>query len=130
MKIEHVALQVSDPAAIADWYVEHLGCSIARSTGEPLFIRFLLDGSRSAMLELYRNPRQPVPDYAAMDPILIHLAFLSDNVKADRDRLTAAGATIVEDVSTTPAGDDIMMMRDPWGLSLQLVKRANPMLTA
>ena len=76
MKIEHVALQVSDPAAIADWYVQHLGCSVALSSGEPLVIRFLMDGSRSAMIELYRNPLQPVPDYASVDPILIHLAFL------------------------------------------------------
>jgi glyoxylase I family protein len=80
------------------------------------------------MIEVYHNPRKPVPDYKSMDPQLIHLAFLSADLRADRDRLVAAGASIVEDVATTPAGDDIMMLRDPWGLPLQLVRRASPML--
>lgn len=128
MNIEHVALQVSDPVAMAEWYVQHLGCSVARSTGEPAFIRFLMDGSRSAMIEIYRNPRAPIPDYASMDPMLVHVAFLSDDVRADRDRLVAAGATIAEDFVLTPAGDEVLILRDPWGLALQLIKRSSPML--
>ena len=128
MKIEHVALQVSDPAAVADWYVRHLGCTIARSGPEPISVRFLKDGSGLSMIELYRNPRAAVPDYRAMDPILLHLAFVSDDVAADRDRLLAAGATLDEDVLTTPAGDQLLMLRDPWGLALQLVRRAEPMI--
>ena len=79
MNIEHVALQVPDPAAMADWYVNHLGCSIKRSTGEPAFIRFLMDGSGDAMMELYRNPRVAVPDYQSMDPMLVHIAFVGDH---------------------------------------------------
>ena len=129
MRIEHVAVQVSDPSAIADWYVTHLGCSIARSGPEPLNIRFLKDGAGQSMMELYRNPRVAVPDYAAMDVMLLHVAFVADDPAADRDRLVAAGATIVDDLTTTPAGDQIMMLRDPWGLALQLVKRKEPMIT-
>src|SRR6266446_4025618 len=34
MKIEHFALQVPDPVAMAQWYVNHLGFSVARSGGE------------------------------------------------------------------------------------------------
>jgi glyoxylase I family protein len=128
MRIEHVALQVSDPVAMADWYVEHLGCSIARSGPEPAFIRFLRDGAGSSMLELYRNPKVSVPDYSSMDPLLVHVAFVSENLPADRDRLVAAGATVVDDVVKTPAGDELMMLRDPWGVSLQLARRSNPML--
>ena len=128
MNIEHVALQVSDPVAMAQWYVEHLGCSIARSTGEPAFIHFLKDGSGQSMLEIYRNPRVAVPDYRSMDVMLVHVAFYSDDPRADRDRLVAAGATIAEDHIVTPAGDEMLILRDPWDLQLQLVKRAAPML--
>lgn len=128
MNIEHVALQVPEPVAMAEWYVQHLGCSVARSTGEPSFIRFLMDGAGAAMIEIYRNPRVAVPDYRAMDPMLVHVAFLSDNPAADRDRLVAAGATIAEDLVTTPAGDEVLILRDPWGIALQLIKRATPML--
>ena len=128
MRIEHIALQVSDPIAMADWYVKHLGCSIARSGPEPAFIRFLKDGAGSSMIEIYRNPKVPVPDYRSMDPLLVHVAFVSDDLPADRDRLIAAGATLAEDRITTPAGDELLMLRDPWGLSLQLAKRTDPML--
>lgn len=127
MKIEHIALQVTDPVSMADWYVRHLGCSIARSGGEPAFVRFLKDGSGSSMLELYSNPAASQPDYANMDPLLLHVAFSSENLVVDRDRLLAAGATIAQDLITSPAGDQLLMLRDPWGLALQLVKRASPM---
>ena len=128
MNLEHVALQVPEPVAMADWYVRHLGCSVARSTGEPSFIRFLKDGAGSSMVELYRNPRAPVPDYRSMDVMLVHLAFLSDNPAADRERLIGAGASIAEDLTTTPAGDEVLILRDPWGIALQLIKRADPMV--
>ena len=128
MRIEHVALQVPDPVAMADWYVAHTGCSVARAGGAPAFVRFLLDGAGSAMLELYRNPQVPVPDYAAMDPQLLHIAFLSGNLTADRDRLLAAGATVAGDLLETPAGDRLIMLRDPWNVPLQLVTRADPMI--
>jgi glyoxylase I family protein len=128
MHIEHVAFQVSDPVAMAQWYVQHLGCSVARSTGEPAFIHFLKDAAGQALLEIYRNPRCAVPDYQAMDVMQLHIAFYSEDPRADRDRLVAAGATIAEDHIVTPAGDEMLILRDPWNLALQLVKRKEPML--
>jgi hypothetical protein len=35
----------------------------------------------------------------------------------------------VDEVTTTPAGDKLAMLRDPWGLAIQFVRRAEPMLT-
>jgi len=128
MNIEHIAFQVSAPAAMADWYVQHLGCSIKRSGGEPGFVRFVMDGSGDAMMELYNNPSVTVPDYRAMHPMILHVAFVSANPQADRDRLVAAGATVEDSYTQTPAGDELVMLRDPWGVALQLVKRADPML--
>jgi len=126
MKLEHFALQVSDPVAMADWYVKHLGCTIARAGGEPSHGRFLTVGG--VLFEIYRNPKATVPDYKGMDPLLIHVAFSSANLTADRDRLVKAGARVVDDVVTTPVGDEIMMLRDPWHTPIQFVKRADPML--
>ena len=130
VKVEHFALQVSDPIAMSDWYVKNLGCSVVRSGGEPSHARFLMDAGGSVMLEIYRNPKVSVPDYNSMDPLLMHLAFISKDPLADRDRLVSAGAKLVEDLTTTPAGDQLVMLRDPWGTSVQLVKRAVPMLPA
>jgi len=128
MKIEHFALQVPDPVALADWYVKHLGFSVARSGGEPSHARFLLDSGCTIMLEVYRNPGVPVPDYQKLQPRQLHLAFVSSNLAAERDRLLRAGAALAEDLTTSPAGDQFVMLRDPWGLPVQLVKRAQPML--
>jgi glyoxylase I family protein len=128
MKIEHFALQVSEPAAMADWYVKHLGCTVARSGSPPVNARFLKASNGAVMLEIYNNPKVSVPDYGATDPLLLHLAFYSENPAVDRDRLVKAGSKLVDDLTTTPGGDEIVMLRDPWGLALQLVKRAQPML--
>jgi glyoxylase I family protein len=128
VKLEHFALQVPDPVAMADWYVKHLGCTVARSGGEPSHARFLKDESGSVMLEIYRNPKVPVPNYDQVDPLLMHLALVSAAPAADRDRLAGAGAKVVEDLVTSPTGDQLVMLRDPWGIALQLVKRAKPML--
>lgn len=128
MKIEHFALQVPDPVALADWYVKHLGCTVVRATEAPNYARFLMDTGGGVMLEVYHSPKVPVPNYDQIDPLLLHLAFVSPDPAGDRDRLAAAGAKIVEDLITTPSGDSLVMLRDPWGLALQLVKRAKPML--
>lgn len=128
VKIEHFALQVPDPVAMAAWYVKHLGFTIARSGGEPSHARFLADASGLVMLEIYRNPAAVIPDYRKADPLLMHVAYVCENPAADRDRLVKAGAVVVDDLMTTPAGDAIVMLRDPWGVPIQLVKRAKPML--
>jgi glyoxylase I family protein len=128
MKVEHFALQVAEPVAMAEWYVKQLGCSVARSGGAPVYARFLLDSAGSVLLEIYRNPNVPVPDYQRMNPLLLHVAFVSDAPAADRERLVQAGAKVVEDLVTSPSGDQLVMLRDPWGLALQLVKRAQPMI--
>jgi glyoxylase I family protein len=128
MKIEHFAYQTEDPVTVAEWYVAHLGCQVRRSSGAPGYAHFLADSTGSVMVEIYNNPRVKTPDYRAMDALVLHLAFCSDDPVSDRDRLIAAGATLQEDFSTTPAGDKLVMLRDPWGFAIQFVKRANPML--
>jgi catechol 2,3-dioxygenase-like lactoylglutathione lyase family enzyme len=126
MRLEHAALQVPDPVAMADWYVKNLGCAVVRSGGPPGYGHFLSAGP--VLLEIYTSASSPMPDYPSMHPSQLHLAFVSDNLKSDRDRLVAAGAKIVDDYFTNNAGDELLMLRDPWGVALQLVKRAQPML--
>lgn len=128
MKIEHVAYQVPDPVALADWYVEHLGLRVMRTSGAPGFARFLADDGDAVMIEVYNNPHVPMPDYRATDPLTSHLAFHVDDVEATRERLIEAGATPEGQVIVSPVGDHLAMLRDPWGLALQLVRRAEPML--
>jgi len=127
MIVEHVAWQVRDPVACAEWYVEHLGMKILRKGGPPAHARFLADGTGRLLLEIYNNPKLEVPDYPKMDPLLLHLAFSVKDVEWERDRLVQAGAAVVDPFSRTDIGDEMAMLRDPWGLPLQLMKRSRPM---
>ena len=127
MKIEHVAYNVADPVAMAAWYGEHLSLTIVRHIPGPTHTHFLADDHGSTVIEIYCNPPDAVPDYRSMDPLLLHLAFVSLDPTADCARLVAAGATFVSELHT-PDGSHIMMLRDPWGLALQLCRRSSPLV--
>ena len=122
MKIEHVAYAVQDPVAVAAWYVEHLGLHIARYVGPPTHTHFLSDAG-GGIIEIYNNAKVEVPNYAAMDPLLLHVAFSAEDVVSERQRLLDAGCSAEGDITQTPDGDELAMLRDPWGFAIQLVKR-------
>ena len=128
MKIEHTAYQVEDPVAVARWYVEHPGLTVKRAQNEQPFGQFLADDGNAVMLEFYNNPKVAVPDYRDIDPLILHIAFWADDVEATRARLLAAGASVEGEAVVTPAGDHVAMLRDPWGLGIQFVHRAQPMI--
>jgi catechol 2,3-dioxygenase-like lactoylglutathione lyase family enzyme len=128
MRVEHIAFQVKDPVAVADWYVKNLGFRVARHAGGPANTHFLADAAGHVVLELYSNAAAPQPDYAAMHPLMLHVAFAVEDVKDSHDRLLAAGATSFSLPETTAAGDQFAMLRDPFGLPIQLVHRQAPLL--
>jgi catechol 2,3-dioxygenase-like lactoylglutathione lyase family enzyme len=128
MKIEHFAYQVEDPAAVAEWYCRQLGFIVKRESDSPVPVRFLADETGEVMIEIYNNPVVTTPDYRAMNPLILHLAFVCKTVSETAERLVAAEAELVSGPETTPAGDTLAMLRDPWGLSIQLCQRAEPMV--
>ena len=127
MKIEHIAFNVSDPNAVGRWYVEHLGLTVKRRLVEAPYTHFLADDSGTVMLEIYRQDA-PVPDYSGMHVMSLHLALVSADVEADVKRLVAAGGVLDGEIQSFPTGDCYAMVRDPWGFTLQLVSRAEPMI--
>jgi glyoxylase I family protein len=131
MTIEHIALNVADPVAMAAWYAAHLGMRVVRQVDGGPNTRFIADAAGRVVLELYHQTRAPIPDYAAMDVFTLHLAFQVDDVAAVRARLMQAGATAAGehgDVVTADNGDVMCFLRDPWGVVVQLVKRGQPLL--
>jgi glyoxylase I family protein len=127
MKLEHFALNVEDPIAMSKWYVTNLGLTIVRQQEKSPFMTFLADSSRRIMIEIYKNAAVEVPPYRDMNPLLVHIAFVSEDPEKDKNRLTGAGATC-ENEQKLEDGSHLVMMRDPWGLALQLCKRGSPML--
>lgn len=128
MNLEHLGLNHPDPVAAAAWYCRHLNMTVARKFGPPQNGHFLADTRGQMMLEFYRNPEVAIPDYANLAPFSFHIAFQADDVPATRARLLQAGATPEGEVNINGDGDQITIVRDPWGISLQFVQRAKPML--
>ncbi|MCE5326841.1 MAG: VOC family protein [Planctomycetaceae bacterium] len=126
--IEHLALNVPDAAAMADWYVRHLEMRILRSGPPPHNGRFLADAAGRCVLELYSRPADGIPDYAALHPMTLHVAFDCADVPGTFKSLTAAGAAVVDEPTTDADGNTFAMLRDPWGIAVQLVRRAQSLL--
>ena len=125
MIFEHFALNVPDACAMSEWYVKHLGFAVTRSREEAPYTRFLSDESGRVVVELYSNSSARTLDFEKEHPLTFHFAVVSRAAEQDRSRLEQAGATFfVED--RLPDGTRLIMLRDPWGVPLQLCQRTNP----
>ncbi|MBT3275112.1 MAG: VOC family protein [Spirochaetales bacterium] len=120
MKVEHIAFNVKETEAMSAWYCGNLGMQVVHRMNKAIF---LADETGHGIIEIYNNPVDDVPEYTAMDPLQLHLAFQSSNLKSDRERLMSAGAS--------PAGPEfnpeiefgIVFLKDPWGFTIQFVRR-------
>lgn len=128
MNIEHFAINIADPVAVSAWYVQNLGMRVVRHLKEAPFTHFLADESGRVVVEIYGHTKAPVPDYRVMDPLVFHIAFQTGDVRGTLDRLIGAGAQRAGEITITPTGDEMVFFRDPWGVALQLVKRAVPLM--
>jgi glyoxylase I family protein len=125
MTFEHFALNVSDARAVTLWYANHLGLQVVRSRPDAPYTSFLADATGRVIVEIYTNTSVAVPDYRLTPPLNFHIAFVADDPKATQSRLESAGATSFKE-ETLPDGSLLIMMRDPWGIPLQLCRRATP----
>ena len=123
--IEHIALEIEDPASMVKWWTENLGfkVTLARPTGST----FIEDEAGRVAFELYApSEGRKAPDYKNMSILQLHFGLFSDDVEADVKRLVAAGATEV-------AKDEVpglkgVTLRDPNGLAFQVMQRARPVV--
>ncbi|MEJ5309842.1 MAG: VOC family protein [Anaerolineae bacterium] len=127
MKFEHFGINVPDAAAMAAWYVENLHMQVVRAVHGAPHTHFLADATGCVVMEIYSNPAAPILDYANQDPLCFHVAFAVEDAAAARDVLLAKGATLVVN-QLLDDGSLLVMLRDPWGVALQLCQRAAPMM--
>lgn len=123
LRLDHIALQHPQPEAASAWLCLHFGLRVHRVSTSASRARFLRCPGTGVMLEIYRQPEIVVPDYSAMPPAVLHLAFYADDIVAETARLLAAGAGSAGAPGRNSAGDEFMMLRDPWGVPIQLVRR-------
>ncbi len=124
MRFEHFALNVEQPIKMAEWYCDHLGLHLVHEMEKPPFMRFLADDNDQVVMELYQNPNAPITNHAKNHHLVFHMAFESSNAEADKSRLIEAGATFIEEKGPNE-GTHLVMLRDPWGIALQICQRKN-----
>ncbi len=121
MKLEHIGYNVQEPQKLMDWWCANLGFKQVHPA-------FIVDSTGAMAIEFYRNEQAPFVDWKSTSPLAMHIAFLSEDVDADAARLVAAGAELLETVHKD--GFDMAMLRDPFGMAIQFVKRGTAILTA
>ena len=123
--IEHIALEIEDPASMVKWWTENLGfkVTLARPTGST----FIQDEAGRVAFELYRpSEGRKAPDYHNMPILQLHFGLFSDDVEADVKRLVAAGATeVAKDEAPGLKG---VTLRDPNGIAFQVMQRQRPVV--
>ena len=128
MYFEHTALNVPDPKAMAAWYVKHCGLHIVRSIDTAPYMHFLADATGRVILEIYNNPLAPIPDYATQHALILHVAYAVEDAGNMKDRLMQVGATLISDTGVQEDNTRLVMLRDPWGIALQLCQRGTPLI--
>jgi catechol 2,3-dioxygenase-like lactoylglutathione lyase family enzyme len=123
MKIEHFGFNVTNPTEMAEWYVENFDLKVIRNLNTPPYTHYLADDNGAVMLELYHSPDDEVPNYAEKSPLMVHIAFATDDPDTDKCNLISAGATLLNE---NHFEDDSLLitMRDPWGFPFQLCRRS------
>jgi glyoxylase I family protein len=127
MTFEHFALNVSKPIEMSQWYVENCEMKIVKSIEDYPYTKFLTDKAGKVMFEIYSNTSAKIPDYEKQNPLEFHFALKVDNPIEVKDKLISAGAKFVEEIKMDD-GSHLIMLRDPFGIPLQLCKRGTPMI--
>ncbi|MFP4621466.1 MAG: VOC family protein [Bacteroidales bacterium] len=123
MMFEHFAINVDKPKQMAEWYVKNLNMSIAKSMDEAPYTHFLADDTGRLAMEIYSNEKAEVPDYEKVQPLTFHMAFASENAEKMKNKLVEEGATVFEELKPNE-GTHLVMLRDPYGVPLQICQRA------
>ncbi len=127
MTFEHFALNVSKPVEMGQWYIDNCEMKLVKSMNDYPYTRFLADKSGQVVLEIYSNTSARIPEYNKQHPLEFHFALKVENPVEIKDKLIAAGAKVEEEIKLDD-GSHLIMLRDPFGVPLQLCKRAKPLV--
>ena len=123
-EIEHIGIIVEQPVEMANWYKDVLGFNIKFANQDTeKGVAFLTDANEKVMLEFGKIP-EVIPLCKKTDHHLqLHIGIKSYDPEKESEYLISKGAIFVENCPITNPGDKLMVLRAPWGNSIQLVKR-------
>ena len=122
--IEHIGIAVEKPIEMANWYRDTLGFNIMFSAeDEEKGVAFLTDGSDRVMLELGKVPDVLPLTKGMSHHLQLHIALKSDDPDKEAEFLVSKGAKFIEKCPIRMPGENLIVLSDPWGNTIQLVKR-------
>ncbi|MCB0732474.1 MAG: VOC family protein [Ignavibacteriae bacterium] len=127
MVFEHFALNVENPIEAANWYVKNCEMKIVRGSDKPPYAHFIADKTGRLAIEIYKNDSAAIIDLNSKHPLEFHFAFMVKNAEETKQKLLANGATFFEELHLED-GSHLVMLRDPFGVPLQLCQRGVPMM--
>ncbi len=129
MNIEHIGICVTAPISMGKWYRDNLGFRIIRSAGDDTDgVSFVIDGESNTILELGKLPEGPPLDGRSLLPLQLHIAIECEDPTTEAERLIDVGAELVGESPRNKYKGEKILIRDPWGYTIQLVNRENKLL--
>ncbi len=123
-EIEHIGISVENPIEMANWYQETLGFNIKFSAqDEEKAVAFLTDSSNRVMIELGKIPDVLPLANDLSHHLQLHIALRSKDSDKDVEYLVSKGAKFIERCPIKRPGENLIVLSDPWGNTIQLVKR-------
>lgn len=123
MKIEHIGITVKNPFEMAEWYVKNLGFEIKRQNGTADNGMVFISDKNGTIIEIIKAPGLKSTCDLLESSTQLHIAFKSDNPYEDSKKLQKCGAEFVGECPVKVGADILLMMKDPWGNTIQLAKR-------
>jgi hypothetical protein len=123
-EIEHIGICVEEPIEMANWYRETLGFNIKFSAqDEEKGVAFVTDGGDKVMLELGKLPGILPLTKGMSHHLQLHIALKSEDPDGEAGYLVSKGARFIEKCPIKRPGENLVVLSDPWGNTIQLVKR-------
>jgi catechol-2,3-dioxygenase len=129
-EIEHIGVTVKEPVKMAQWYKNVMGFDIKLSSSDDESensVAFVADKNGKVLLEFGKVAGVEKLSSRINHHLQFHMAVKSDDPDKDMQYLVDHGAKFIETCPTKP-GDHLVVLYDPWGNCIQLVKRSADLL--
>lgn len=123
--IEHVGIYAENSKALADWYVDTFGCTVAYEN--PAKGTYFVAFPDKSMIEICKADKDGLPP-ELKDSGIRHLALTVADFDETVEKLKNAGVEIVTDATTASSGVKTMFFRDVAGNILHLISRPSPLI--
>lgn len=121
---EHLRINVADKNAIARWYVDTMGLEIIASGNKDVV--YVADRDHNFMFEFSSIPNLRT-SYTDIPVDGFHVAFEGHKtIEQVAEKMLANGARQDGTIYRNAIGDYVLNVRDPNGLTIQLIHRVNP----